>query len=243
MSAQCLELGSGRGTTSMYLASKGCKITLVDLASAGLELAVKNFAACGLPAPRTELRDAQDTGLPSGTYNCVYNIGLLEHFEDPLPVLSEAIRLLRPGGMLFMVIIPDRSPWHALPLKLACNPLGTAVRFVRAVARRTRRLIAFPPGPQSAAGASGDENRLGMVRTNHSREQYIAWMHRLGESNVQCLSYNPYCRLYRSNVLERYVTVPLYRLHLASRRWRGKYPLMAASPGTASCYLLLARKS
>src|SRR5882724_7730717 len=40
----CLELGAGRGTTSMYLATAGCGVTLVDLAPRGLALARRNFA-------------------------------------------------------------------------------------------------------------------------------------------------------------------------------------------------------
>jgi len=69
--ARCLELGSGRGTTSMYLASRGCDVTLVDLSPAALEQARSNFRAQGLREPSLFLTDARDSGLKPGSYDCV----------------------------------------------------------------------------------------------------------------------------------------------------------------------------
>jgi SAM-dependent methyltransferase len=111
-----LEQGAGRGTTSMYLAAQGCDVTMLDLSPQGFDVAATNFAREGLRAPKFVTADARETGLPSDSYDCVYNIGLLEHFDNPKPVLDEAVRLLRPGGWLFMVIVPrmpQRNSWLA----------------------------------------------------------------------------------------------------------------------------------
>ena len=53
--------------------------------------------------------DARDTRLPAESYDCIYSVGLLEHFEDPKPLLEEAVRLLRPGGLHFAVIVSGRK--------------------------------------------------------------------------------------------------------------------------------------
>ena len=59
--------------------------------------------------PQFVVADAVQTGLPSGEFDCIYSIGLLEHFDDPRPLLTETSRLLRPGGLAFHVVVP-RTP-------------------------------------------------------------------------------------------------------------------------------------
>jgi SAM-dependent methyltransferase len=257
--ARFLELGSGRGTTSMYVASRGREVTLVDLAPAGLELAARNFSAFGLRAPILHLADARDTRLDAERYDCVYNIGLLEHFDDPLPVLREALRLLKPGGLLFMVVIPERSPWCALPVRVTLNPVGTGARLGAAVLRRMagrlrRGAVARQRrpsgGPDSstaaplaaAAGSSQESASADMVRTSFSRGDYVRWLRALGGTDVSCIPYNPYFGAYRTPALEQLITVPAYRAHLALRRRLSRPPFLAAAPRAASCDLLLCRK-
>src|ERR1700730_12524060 len=93
----------------MYPTSTGCDVTMLDRSSAGFKVARANFTAEGLRLPEFVQADAQQTGLPSESYDCIVSIGLLEHFEDPRPVLAESLRLLRPGGLQFAVVIPERS--------------------------------------------------------------------------------------------------------------------------------------
>jgi ubiquinone/menaquinone biosynthesis C-methylase UbiE len=232
--ARFLELGSGRGTTSMYLARWKLDVTLVDLSREGLELACENFKKNGLAQPHTYLADARDTGLPPATFDCIYNIGLLEHFVDPLPVLAESLRLLKPGGYLFMVIVPEGTPWRSLPIRLLFNPLTTVSGGVAALGRRLVQRA------QPSANATTAPRR--MVRTAYPRAQYIRWMHDLGETNVECVPYNPYFSLYRSAFLEHLITLPLYRAHLGLKRKLGAYPLLEVHSPFASCHLLTCRK-
>ncbi len=74
-----LELGSGRGTTSLYLADSGIKdITLVDLSEQALSQAEANFEFENVPPPKTVLANAEDTKLPSNSFDFIYNIGVLD---------------------------------------------------------------------------------------------------------------------------------------------------------------------
>jgi len=83
-------MGAGKGTTSMYLADAGYEdITMVDLSDAGFKLATENCRREGVTPPKMMIADCEKTGLKEETYDCIYNIGLLEHFEDPAPTLRE----------------------------------------------------------------------------------------------------------------------------------------------------------
>jgi ubiquinone/menaquinone biosynthesis C-methylase UbiE len=58
-------------------------------------------AKCEHPAPIEYMEaNAYDTGLASGSFGIVHMRLLLCHLTDPLKVLAEAYRLLKPGGAL-----------------------------------------------------------------------------------------------------------------------------------------------
>jgi SAM-dependent methyltransferase len=186
------------------------------------------------------IEDAANTKLPSGAYDCIYNIGLLEHFDDPTRLLNEALRLLAPGGLLFMVIVPEGSPWRSFPVRAVMNPAGTARRLSAAAARR----VAARLGKDASLGAGSTVAAAAaeMVRTRHDRQRYVEWMNALGAPRARCLPYNPYFSAYSSPALERWLTLPLYRLHLRLVSWLGRAPRLATAGAIASCDLLLFRK-
>jgi SAM-dependent methyltransferase len=234
-SARCLELGSGRGTTSMYLASRGCDVTLVDRSQAALQLARTSFRAHGLQPPRVLAADARATGLAGGSFDCIYNIGLLEHFDDPTPVLRESLRLLRRGGLLFNVIVPEGSPWRGMPIRTLLNPVGTALRLAGAAGRRLG-------GAASREAASAAVSESEMVRTGHRPDRYLRWMRELGETGSRCVPYNPYFSVYRRPWLERQITLRAYSAYLAWRRRSDRGLLLETRLLPSTAYLLYCRK-
>ena len=63
------ELGSGRGTTSMYLSNAGyTDITMVDLAEQGFVTAQYSFAHHKLPQPKLVQANVEQTGLPAESF-------------------------------------------------------------------------------------------------------------------------------------------------------------------------------
>ena len=93
------ELGSGRGTTTMYLAKEGYRdLTMVDLAEQGFRVATFSFKHYNFPLPSMYLENVEKTSLQEASFDCIYNIGLLEHFDDPAPTLQESYRLLKKDG-------------------------------------------------------------------------------------------------------------------------------------------------
>ena len=74
-----------------------------DLAAHMLALAEKNVADAGL-SDRITLERVDAKGLPhaSGSFGGVICNTILHHIEDPRPALAEMLRVLRPGGVLFV---------------------------------------------------------------------------------------------------------------------------------------------
>lgn len=227
-SMRCIELGAGRGTTSMYLADRGCDVTLVDLAPKAFDLARNEFSRVNLKPPHCVFGDATSTGLPSQSFDCAYNIGVLEHFQDPVPLLRETCRLLRPGGLLFMVIVPLGTFRTALAARLLFAPwrpiLGTSRRWL------LKRLGLEKPTPPST-----------MIRTSYPDAAWEGWMRDLGQPDFRCIPYNPYPPVYANAWAERMITLPAYQLHLAIRSRLAQQPLLATSPFLGMCQLLVGR--
>ena len=228
-----LELGSGRGTTSMYLLARNRDVTMVDLSPNAFCLAEACCERNGLKLPTFVVVDARHTGLPDNSFDCIYNLGLLEHFEDPHPILAESFRLLKPGGLIFMVIVPEIPFSRRLPGLLLFNPWRLIRMILGLVKRRVQKRFLNPPS--ESAG-------LGMTRTDHPRSQYERWMHELGAEKALCLPYNPYHSVYRSEKVESLISVPVYRFHHAIKRLVRKYPLLRTSSVLALCDLLVAWK-
>jgi ubiquinone/menaquinone biosynthesis C-methylase UbiE len=224
---QFLELASGRGTTSLYLASRGFKnITLVDLSATALEQAKKNFASENVPQPTLVCANAESTGLPSDQYDCIYNIGVLEHFEDPSRILAESFRLLKPGGTIFMPIVPAMPFSHSILCRLFVNPISFASKIAKITLGRNVK-------PKTSD----------MVRTATGIPEYEQQTRTVGFENVQCLPYNPYWKLYSdgSRFEERFV-IPIYRAHRSIKSMLGVTPSLKTWSSTSLCLLLTAAK-
>ncbi len=228
-----LEIGAGRGTTSMYLSRAGCDVTMLDLSESGFQVAAANFAREGLKIPRMVHADARETGLPSEGFDCVFSIGLLEHFEDPAPVLRESARLLRPGGLQFAVIIPDRSASVRHLARAIFCPWSLAYGMLPEQARRRVRKWRghAEPSPDNA-----------VLRTSYSRADYLRMMQGLDVEDLRCVPYNPYHPVYSRASLEASIAIPMYRAHRKFKALFGR-PTMLTSASVASCDLLMFRKS
>lgn len=224
---QMLELASGRGTTSMYLASRGMtKITLLDLSPAALQQAQANFETEQLPVPRLVQGDAEQTGLSSNSYDLLYNVGVLEHFTDCHKILAESFRILRPGGQIFMPIVPAMPFARSILCRLLFNPVSLAKRLVK-------RLIGKQPSQKNAD----------MIRTSTDRDEYVRVARLVGFHGVSCLPYNPYWKVNRDgSAIERYLALPLYKLHRAAKKLFGVRPSLKTMSAFGACYLLVAQK-
>lgn len=108
-----LEMGCGSGYTSMALAQRGARCTLLDLSAEALHVAADSFARAGLPAPELIREDALATTLQSETFDVAWNGGVIEHFFDSgkIQLITQMIRLVKPGGKV-IILVPNRLCWY-----------------------------------------------------------------------------------------------------------------------------------
>lgn len=104
-----LEVGAGTGRDSAHLASRGAEVWTLDYASESLRLMRENLGdevviVCG---------DALALPIDSESFDLVFHQGLLEHFRDPLALLRENYRILRPGGRV-LVDVPQRFHYYTM---------------------------------------------------------------------------------------------------------------------------------
>ncbi len=99
------EVGSGSGTTSASLARMGARITLVDISPKSLAYAKSYFEAQRLGA-QYAIQDGLRLGLRDGSFDVVWNGGVIEHFTDEgkVSLIQEMYRVTKPGGLLLIVV-------------------------------------------------------------------------------------------------------------------------------------------
>jgi 2-polyprenyl-3-methyl-5-hydroxy-6-metoxy-1,4-benzoquinol methylase len=98
-----LEVGSGTGQVSAYLASKGASIHLVDISKKSLDFSKKYFKSLKLPVSLYN-QDAFDMKFTSKSFDFVWNGGVIEHFndEEKIIMIGKMWKLVKPGGKLLI---------------------------------------------------------------------------------------------------------------------------------------------
>lgn len=98
--SRVLDLGAADGSVARVLAARGCDVTAVERDPDG----VRALTAAGLRAVQADLDRDADLGLPSGSYDVVLLLDVLEHLVDPAAVLARATRWLAPGGRVMLSV-------------------------------------------------------------------------------------------------------------------------------------------
>lgn len=97
-----LDCGCGPGTITAGLAriSDPGPVTGIDLEESQLEIARENAAKLGVVNVTFERGDVYDLSYPDNQFDAVFSHAMLEHTRDPLAVLTEMRRVLKPGGLV-----------------------------------------------------------------------------------------------------------------------------------------------
>jgi ubiquinone/menaquinone biosynthesis C-methylase UbiE len=120
-----LECGCGRATVSRYMAGRGYACTMLDYSEQAIELAKASFASSSLKGEFV-LGDMNHLPFPDNQFDAVHSGGVLEFFDDITVPLREIVRVLKPGGLFVVNIIPN---------KFSCQTLAdlerTAAHFLK----------------------------------------------------------------------------------------------------------------
>jgi ubiquinone/menaquinone biosynthesis C-methylase UbiE len=111
---QLLEIGVGLGTDFIRFARAGAKVTGIDLTERGVELVRRRLALEGLEGD-VRVADAESLPFDDGSFDKVYSWGVLHHTPATEQAVREALRVLRPGGEL-CVMLYSRHSWVAYKL-------------------------------------------------------------------------------------------------------------------------------
>jgi ubiquinone/menaquinone biosynthesis C-methylase UbiE len=96
-----LDVGGATGAFSFWLAGLGHRVTLIDLTSKHIELALQHERENGIKLASAVVGDARRLPCQNDTFDLVLLMGPLYHLharEDRLQCLREAYRVLKPGG-------------------------------------------------------------------------------------------------------------------------------------------------
>jgi SAM-dependent methyltransferase len=109
-----LEIGVGLGTDLARFAGAGAEVTGVDLSPKSVRLARRRLTLAELDGEVLQA-DAEQLPFPDASFDRVYSWGVLHHTPDTQAAVKEAIRVLRPGGELCVMLYGRRS-WVAFGL-------------------------------------------------------------------------------------------------------------------------------
>jgi SAM-dependent methyltransferase len=111
--SRLLDGGCGLGEWTAYFTRTGLPTLGLDISSETVER-LKLF----YPGHEFAVGDIRSTGLPAARFDAVFSWGTFEHFENgPDDCIREALRVLKPGGYLF-VSTPFDNLRHALAAAL-----------------------------------------------------------------------------------------------------------------------------
>jgi SAM-dependent methyltransferase len=142
-----LEVGAGYGFALCYLRKRGLDVEGVEPGNSPgfegrYENAIELLEANDLPEARQILHSAFGEALPfeDETFDIVFSADVLEHVRDIEKCLTEAIRVVKPGGVVVMVVPTYNSfregHYNIFWLPHLLKSKRIAKWYVRAVFRR-----------------------------------------------------------------------------------------------------------
>ncbi len=112
--ARVLDIGGGPGRYAIWLAARG-RVTLADLSPELLDIARDRIAEAGVGALVEDIIEADARDLsrwPDGAFDTALSLGPFYHLPDPSGrerAASELVRVLKPGGLAFVALMPRYS--------------------------------------------------------------------------------------------------------------------------------------
>ena len=99
-----LDIGCGKGGIIISCALRGATEAIgIDIDEKELEIARRRASSYGLKNVQFLKNKGEDLFFPDNSFDLVIATSVLEHVENPHKVLKEMVRVLSPGGVIFIV--------------------------------------------------------------------------------------------------------------------------------------------
>lgn len=135
-----VELGCAPGKIMSWVGREtGSTVHGIDFSPTGVEAARWVTRGLGIDAD-IRCEDATRTSFPAGAFDLVFSCGLVEHFDDPRPMVAAHVALLAPGGVAVIAVPNYSGPYLAWQKR--CDPANLAIHNLD---------IMNPPGMLSLA--------------------------------------------------------------------------------------------
>jgi 2-polyprenyl-3-methyl-5-hydroxy-6-metoxy-1,4-benzoquinol methylase len=120
-----VEIGCAPGKILSWVAREvQTSVCGIDYSPTGVSTAKWLCDGLGVPAD-IRCEDAMRSSFAERFFDLVFSCGLIEHFDDPAPMVAAHVRLLAPGGTA-LIAVPNYSGFY-LKLQAWCDPVNLAI--------------------------------------------------------------------------------------------------------------------
>ena len=101
-----LDCGCAPGNWARWFREEfNARVFGVDISKIGLDQSKKK-----VPDGKFVIADVRKTPFKNNTFDLIYHFGLIEHFDDFLPILKENYRILKKGGKIILTVPNNSKP-------------------------------------------------------------------------------------------------------------------------------------
>ncbi len=103
-----LDLGGGPGRYAVYLAERGCDVTLADLSQKNVDFGLAKAAELGLPLKGLQVDSRDLSAVEDQQYDAVLCMGPMYHLKsesDREKTIRECLKKLKPNGTIFVAFV------------------------------------------------------------------------------------------------------------------------------------------